>query len=344
MRKIYLLCSVFAVCLTMLTYTETEAKAAKIVLGYTTGEAASYQSLTAYHHYINAAALDTYAFNQKGDIIGDTPKKQLSFAKKKRLKTWAVISNYNESIHDFDGNLASTVMSDKTARQHFTEQLITLAKKQSFTGINIDFEAVKPNERAKYSNFIRHVAAALKKHKIKTMVSVPAKSLDDRKDGWSWPYDYAEIGKSADYVQVMTYDEHGIWSEPGSVAGMNWVKSSLAYAVKTIKAEKVIMGIPSYGNDWDLTSRKNSKLKQWNDVKALKKKVKAKPVYDKRSGSMRFSYTDQHKHRHVVWYEDEKTIAAKSRLAMRYKIAGVSVYSMGHESASFWQAVRKGIK
>lgn len=74
MRKIYLLCSVFAVCLTMLTYTETEAKAAKIVLGYTTGEAASYQSLTAYHHYINAAALDTYAFNQKGDIIGDTPK------------------------------------------------------------------------------------------------------------------------------------------------------------------------------------------------------------------------------------------------------------------------------
>ncbi|MEC1449532.1 hypothetical protein P9D36_19495 [Bacillus haynesii] len=92
MRKIYLLCSVFAVCLAMLTYTETEAKAAKIVLGYTTGEAASYQSLTAYHHYINAAALDTYAFNQKGDIIGDTPKKQLSFAKKKRIKTWAVIS------------------------------------------------------------------------------------------------------------------------------------------------------------------------------------------------------------------------------------------------------------
>ncbi|MCY7754938.1 hypothetical protein MOB86_14945 [Bacillus haynesii] len=67
---------------------------------------------------------------------------------------------------------------------------------------------------------------------------------------------------------------------------MNWIKSSLAYAVKTIKADKVIMGIPSYGNDWDLTSRKNSKLRQWNDIQALEKKVKAKPVYDKRSGSM----------------------------------------------------------
>ncbi|WP_270573473.1 glycosyl hydrolase family 18 protein [Bacillus glycinifermentans] len=344
MKKHLWLGAALAMMLSVLTYTGAEAKGSKIVLGYTTGETASYRSLTGYHSYLNAIAPDTYAFDQKGNIIGETPKNQLSYAKKKRIKTWAVISNYNESIQDFDGNLASRVMTNKTARKHFADRLVKLAKKESFTGINIDFEAVKPGDRAKYSSLIQYVAGVLKKNKIKTMVSVPAKSADNRNDDWSWPYDYAKIGKYADYVQVMTYDEHGVWGSPGSVAGTNWIKGTLQYAVKTIKANKVIMGIPSYGNDWDLKDQSNSKLKQWNEIAALKKKLKAKPVYNKKSGSMTFSYKDASKHKHVVWYEDEKTIAAKSRLAKQYKIAGVSVYSLGHESASFWKAVQKGMK
>lgn len=84
------------------------------------------------------------------------------------------------------------------------------------------------------------------------MVSVPAKSADDQKDDWSWPYDYAKIGKYADCVQVMTYDEHGIWGDPGSVASTSFIKSSLQFSVKKIKDNKVIMGIPAYGYDWDV--------------------------------------------------------------------------------------------
>ncbi|MEC0554750.1 hypothetical protein P8853_15025 [Bacillus haynesii] len=41
---------------------------------------------------------------------------------------------------------------------------------------------------------------------------------------------------------------------------MNWIKSSLSYAVKTIKADKVIMGIPSYGNDWGLNIPKEQQI------------------------------------------------------------------------------------
>lgn len=40
-------------------------------------------------------------------------------------------------------------MSNKTAKKQFTDQLITLAKKHSYYGINIDFEAVNPEDRVK---------------------------------------------------------------------------------------------------------------------------------------------------------------------------------------------------
>ncbi|QQF63503.1 glycoside hydrolase family 18 protein [Bacillus mojavensis] len=344
MKKWLIIAVSLAIAIVLFMYTKTEAKAASMTLGYTTGDTASYNSLTKYHKYISSIATDTFAFDKNGRVIGDVPSKQLTYAKKNKIKTWAVISNYNDAIYDFDGNLANRVMTDKTARKRFTDQLISLAKKHHYYGVNIDFEAVNPKDRSAYSSFIQYVSQALKKKHIKTMVSVPAKSADDKNDDWSWPYDYAKIGKYADYVQVMTYDEHGNWGEPGSVASTSWIKRSLQFSVKKIKANKVIMGVPAYGYDWDLKDGSSSSAKEWNDIKSLIKKQKAKPAFNKKTGSMTFSYTDKKKHKHVVWYENEKTIETKSRLAKQYKIAGVSVYALGHESESFWKAIQKGTK
>ncbi|MCC8353982.1 glycosyl hydrolase family 18 protein [Bacillus sp. AF23] len=344
MKKWLIIAVSLAIAIVLFMYTKTEAKAASMTLGYTTGDTASYNSLTKYHKYISSIATDTFAFDKNGRVIGDVPSKQLTYAKKNKIKTWAVISNYNDAISDFDGNLANRVMTDKTAKKRFTDQLISLAKKHHYYGVNIDFEAVNPKDRSAYSSFIQYVSQALKKKHIKTMVSVPAKSADDKNDDWSWPYDYAKIGKYADYVQVMTYDEHGIWGEPGSVASTSWIKRSLQFSVKKMKANKVIMGVPAYGYDWDLKDGSSSSAKEWNDIKSLIKKQKAKPAFNKKTGSMTFSYTDKKKHKHVVWYENEKTIETKSRLAKQYKIAGVSVYALGHESESFWKAVQKGTK
>ncbi|BCW02120.1 hypothetical protein BsBEST3145_35150 [Bacillus subtilis] len=84
-------------------------------------------------------------------------------------------------------------MSNKTAKKRFTDQLITLAKKHSYYGINIDFEAVNPEDRAAYSNFIQYVSQALNKKHIKQWYPF-RQSADDKNDDWSWPYDYAKIG------------------------------------------------------------------------------------------------------------------------------------------------------
>lgn len=72
------------------------------------------------------------------------------------------------------------------------------------------------------------------------------------------------------------------------------------------------MGIPSYGNDWDLKDQTNSTVKQWTEINTLKKKLKAKPAYNKKTGSMTFSYVDKNKHKHVVWYENEKPFKRKA--------------------------------
>ncbi|WP_366248069.1 glycosyl hydrolase family 18 protein [Terribacillus aidingensis] len=327
-----------------LIYTQLRSNAQpneKMVLGYTTSDESSFHSLKEYHEYLTAIAMDTYSFDTDGKLSGEAPENQLEYAKQHDIDTYAVISNFGKA--DFDPDLAHAVMSDKDAKSSFIDQLVQLAAEDDFTGVNIDFEAVYPEDRDLYSDLIKDVAGELKEHDIQTMVSVPAKDIDDPADDWSWPYNYEKIGAYADYVQVMTYDEHGSWSEPGSVASLDWMNKMLAFATETINPNKVIMGVPAYGYDWNLSNPEENKLMEWDSIHSKIVGYDIDPIYEEGTASTYFNFAEENQE-HMVWFEDERSLQKKTSLTNTYSITGVSVYALGHESESFWKAIGSGIK
>jgi spore germination protein YaaH len=80
----------------------------------------------------------------------------------------------------------------------------------------------------------------------------------------------------------------------------------------------------------------------WKDIPALIAKSGAKPEWDSASSSPFFNYHTADGANHVVWYEDEKSIPLKSALAVSNNLAGVSVFALGYDDLSFWQALRAG--
>lgn len=86
MKKWLIIAVSLAIAIALFMYTKTEAKAAGMTVGYTTGDTASYNSLTNYHTYMNAIAIDTFEFEKNGHVIGDAPTKQLTYAKKKKSR------------------------------------------------------------------------------------------------------------------------------------------------------------------------------------------------------------------------------------------------------------------
>ena len=80
----------------------------------------------------------------------------------------------------------------------------------------------------------------------------------------------------------------------------------------------------------------------WKDIPALIASTGASPQWDAESSSPFFNYQASDGSSHVVWYEDAKSIPLKSALAASYKLAGVSVFALGYEDSSFWQALRAG--
>jgi spore germination protein YaaH len=67
-----------------------------------------------YHSHLNAIAMDTYAFDTQGNLTGETLQKQVNYAQKHKIDTYAVISNFSET--DFDPDVAHAVLSESSRR------------------------------------------------------------------------------------------------------------------------------------------------------------------------------------------------------------------------------------
>ncbi|WP_256972568.1 glycosyl hydrolase family 18 protein [Saccharibacillus sp. O23] len=317
------------------------ARSKPVVLGYYTGD--SQGSLERYRPYMTMLSTDTLNADENGDLIGFVPEKTVREADKFGMETYALVSNYGEN--GWDGEIAHRVLTNARAKINLIRQMRETVRTSGYDGINIDFEEVRPQDREALNRFVRDAAAEMRRFGKKTMVSVPAKTEDDPENGWSGAFDYAELGRHADLLQVMTYDEHGIWGEPGSSAGLAWMDASLKFAVSQVPSSKLLAGLPAYGNDWNLSDpddRSGGMLK-WTDARALAKKFKTPGVRDPKSLSMVLRYTAPGGDKHEVWYEDAYGIKTKTRLVGTYKLAGISVYAMGMEDDSFWKALRSGL-
>jgi spore germination protein YaaH len=318
----------------------------KIVLGYYAGylAEAGYASVTAYPSYLSAVSADVFVVTAAGTIAGARPEQLLAFAENNDIKTYACISNFGEE--DFDPALGhSAIVSNKA---QVTANMVDLAREGGWAGINVDFEGLYPADRAAFSRFIADLASALHAKGLALAISVPAKSSDDVSDDWSWPFDYAALGADADLIQLMTYDEHGPWSDPGPVAGFDWMERCVQYAVSVIAPAKLLIGLPAYGYDWNLADPERNGDFAWKQVPEILARTGAAPVWDEKTRSVHIAYTNSlgttDGAAHVAWYENPAGIAAKAALVTKYNLAGLSLWVLGDEDLSFWQAAIAGLR
>lgn len=310
-------------------------------LGYFTQywdqDVTSSNSLQNNHQDINQIAIATYHVTANGTIDGFNPQESIDFANKNGLKTYATIQN------QFDSDVANKILSDAQLRKTTIDSMLKLVKTNGYTGLNINFENMYANDRENFNQFIKEVVKVLHEHHYPVIVSVPAKTGDFPDWEWSGTFEYKTLGEVADYIQLMSYDQHGTWGEPGSVAGVNWVENVLQYATSKIPSEKILIGLPAYGYDWNLNNSDENKAVSWKEVETLIEKTGAEVQWDSASKSPYFHYTADNGDKHTVWFENEASIKNKTELVHKYKLAGTSMWRMGLEDESFWRTVQEGL-
>lgn len=154
------------------------------------------------------------------------------------------------------------------------------------------------------------------------------------------PYDVSQIGKFSDGVFILAYDYHKANGDPG--ANFPLVDNADGYDFKTmvsdfsknIPSSKIIVTFGLYGYDWKLDSQGRSfgqatalsylKIKQ-DFIDSCSQK-NCRLIRDKDSSETKITYVDLNNNQHVIWFEDPKSVATKTKY----------LNSMGIGSTAFW--------
>ena len=296
------------------------------------------ESLFANPEHIDVLAPQIYSFNASGKLVGKINPDILEFAKKQNIKIMPLVTNGN-----FNKNTSHAILDDSAKQAVAIEAMINEAKQNNYWGWQFDFEQIDASYRDKFSAFIKKASDALKKNGFIASVAVVAQTSENPSDYpndiWkkvAGVYDYQFLGASADFISVMSYDDP--WSI-GPVTRYPWLKKVLDYSVSQIPASKISMGIPLYYWHWNDTTGARLGSGGRQGIYNIFKKYKTSIGYNPELGASFVTYWKNAK-RHIIWYENAKSITKKIELISQYKLHGFSAWALGLELPSVFSAIK----
>ena len=296
----------------------------------------------------NAKSLDEvsffwYSFDTTGKVVpnGKVDLKTKEMAQKNGSKAYALVHNMNlTGAVGFDANLAHRVLSNPAVRANLVTNLVNLTTKDGWDGISVDVEKTPPGDRNNFSAFVAELSKALKAKDKVLNISIPAKFVDYPSDLWSGAYDYAAIGKSADQIILMTYDEHGLGTTHGPIASQGWVDRVITYAVGKIPNEKIVMGLPVYSYDWGSNKPMTPDYLSYIQTVDRSKKMGVEILMDPSAKVPQFIYTANGV-RHEVFFENVGSLKIKLDYAIKHKLHGIAIWRLGMEDPAIWDQIVK---
>jgi spore germination protein len=243
-----------------------------------------------------------------------------------------LISNYSNTIGDFDSNLVATMLNSPAKRTSVIHALAADVRSQGWDGITIDLESLNNfgapghtrDDNAGLVAFAKALRAALGKKSISICLSATTGSYTDL------GYDLSNLGRSVDHVVLMAYDQHGpSWSSAGPIGGFTWAKSSLHGLTGVLPAAKIQLGIGEYGYSWPAGAAGGVPRGggPYTDAaaRALVKKSNVPAQWDASEREWHATLPDGT----ILWWSDARSFAAREALARSLHLGGVAVWSLG---------------
>ena len=301
---------------------------------YIPGDKASLESLKT-----NLTALDyispMYFFIEAdGRVSGQDETNTTALIKSQGVKIVPMLQNKPQD-DDF-----AKIISDPSAVERILAKLDEITTLYGYDGIHIDFEGLNEASRDKLTDFMRQLYARFNpKNKLVTMAVVAKQG--DIGNRSAFPYDYGNLAPYVDLVNVMTYDYSYQGGKAGPIAPLDWVTSAARYAASKFGGRKVLLGVPFYGYEWDVTVNKFVTSRRIQQVIDLVSANKGNFFFNDDFKSPYAEYTDTNGDTRRVWYEDERSWSAKLALIDKLKLGGYAGWRLGQEIPSFWDEAAK---
>lgn len=267
----------------------------------------------------------------------------------------------------FDNEDIAELVNSPQSQQNLLQSLDSLLLAYPIDGINLDLEyngTVDQVLRDRFTEMVVNIDQHLEtthpqiKFSLDFYAGAASKQLI---------WDLAQLEPYLDYMIVMAYDFHRPNSpQAGPVAPLfggeeSWegdINQHLAKLTQLVPQEKILLGIPFYGYQWQTTTREaqaktypqTGQTMELNEVEALlnpgnQAEYQVKKHWHQAALSPYLTYQRDGKN-YVVYYENGRSLSYKIDYANRLNLAGVAIWALGYEDAQgqLWQIIEQSLE
>ena len=297
--------------------------------------------------YIDEIMIFSYGFTEDGELVPPQVKEDwiLRETKKFEVQPFLVLTPFSEA-GVFNNQLIKIVTENAEMQNTLIANILVVVQEKGYAGVDVDFEYILPEDKEGYVKFVEHLQNVMAENGYSVSVALAPKTSADQKGLLYEGMDYRRLGAAADTVFLMTYEWGYMYGPPMAVAPLNKVREVVEYAVTEIPREKIMMGIPNYGYDWELPyKRGETRAELIGNVEAVRiaSENGAEIQYDEKVQSPYFTYWSGGK-QHEVWFEDVRSIRAKMELVREKGIRGFGYWNLMRSFRANWLLVNQGEK
>lgn len=302
------------------------------------------------HHAasINILLSQAYRIDKNGKVAGFINPDILDAATQHSIKLMAMITNAG-----FDKEQSHKFLSNHTAQTQALNTILTICKQNHLYGIQFDFETIALGDKNALTQFYQSAADLLHKNKLvvsfaiePTVSDAPFSSEYIRR--WylrlAGAYDLTALGKMADFITLMAYDQHIGRVTPGPTASIDWVDAVIKHTLKFVPANKISLGIPAYSGVWYTGVSSNKEITTQNDSISY---ADALGILKRNNGHLQWDDVNKENYaffqrnwlNEFIYLEDARSLKFKLDLVKKYHLRGISFFRIGIEDPNAWNVI-----
>ena len=249
------------------------------------------------------------------------------------------------------------VLNNPLARQNTRESILALVKQKNLDGVNIDVEYQGIPDTTiinNFSLFIQEFRNFISHSQINISLSLDVHADSVVKTRL---FELAKIHPYLDQIIIMGYDFFRPNStNSGPIAPLNGkekfeydITTTINDFVKIVPAQKLILGIPFYGYEWETeTAQPFSKtipnsgaLATYGRIQKLISEEHLTPKQDELSQSPYLIFKKDGII-HQIFYEDVSSLTKKIGLVKNSGLSGIAIWAVGYEGdyPEIWEAIK----
>jgi len=238
-------------------------------------------------------------------------------------------------------------ISSKSARDKTINTMINLVKESSAAGINIDYEPlgdISDSTKQNFTLFIKELRAQLSTTQLSISIYGSAGSKPRI-------WDLKALEPYTNYFVVMSYD----YTMPGSSsAGPNSplrgsgdlfehdIIKNISEITKLVKSEKILLGIPFYGYEWDTVDASKYSPVESKGVTASLERIEQmlndktlELVWD-RNTLTPYGIASESGQISQIYFENAASMKLKLDFVKSANLGGIAIWALGYEGQNSW--------